>query len=259
MFDNIFDKDFLLPPWAVNSELTKTSTARLSRPREFASPQMSSKENSRPPFLDIDILGDEILQDFVTSDVEHITTVEELAAIAAMTVLVAQDGVDLKGTEARTSELSLQFAHNEKVKAKIAKNSKQPKQSENAESAEIAEIAAKADARRHHHKRPNQLLTPNRSRFTICPTGPGLRAQSRNTTRRPLCHRRNQRSRSGCWTCRFRHKACPEDGMPCATCKRLHLPCDNSVERPPYMVDKKVAAIHLQMIRSKCRRKSTRW
>lgn len=44
--------------------------------------------------------------------------------------------------------------------------------------------------------------------------------------------RRNHRSRRGCWTCRLRHKACPEDGSPCSACSRLNIRCDNDQTRP---------------------------
>lgn len=62
------------------------------------------------------------------------------------------------------------------------------------------------------------------------------------------------RSRSGCWTCRIRHKACPEDGVVCSTCFRLLLMCDTSLERPGYMTNKELAAEKLAVIREACRR-----
>jgi len=65
------------------------------------------------------------------------------------------------------------------------------------------------------------------------------------------------RSRSGCWTCRIRHKACPEDGVVCSTCLRLRLECDTSPERPGYMTNKELAAERLAKIRSICRRPKT--
>lgn len=60
------------------------------------------------------------------------------------------------------------------------------------------------------------------------------------------------RSRSGCWTCRIRHKACPEDGVVCSTCSRLLLVCDTSPERPDYMTNKQLAAEKLAVIREAC-------
>ncbi|KAK6464167.1 hypothetical protein DFJ63DRAFT_311465 [Scheffersomyces coipomensis] len=57
------------------------------------------------------------------------------------------------------------------------------------------------------------------------------------------------RSKSGCWTCRVRHKACPEDRPICGQCIRLHLPCDYSNERPIYMTDPLLQAAKLKEIR----------
>lgn len=42
----------------------------------------------------------------------------------------------------------------------------------------------------------------------------------------------------GCWTCRIRHKSCPQDGEECLSCIRLGLFCDRSVEKPKYMLNK---------------------
>lgn len=42
----------------------------------------------------------------------------------------------------------------------------------------------------------------------------------------------------GCWTCRIRHKSCPQDAERCSTCVRLGLFCDRSPTRPKYMVNK---------------------
>lgn len=46
------------------------------------------------------------------------------------------------------------------------------------------------------------------------------------------------RSRIGCWTCRIRHKACPEERPVCSLCRRLGLDCDYSEEKPIYMTNK---------------------
>lgn len=42
----------------------------------------------------------------------------------------------------------------------------------------------------------------------------------------------------GCWTCRIRHKSCPQDGEECLSCIRLGLFCDRSAEKPKYMMNK---------------------
>lgn len=57
------------------------------------------------------------------------------------------------------------------------------------------------------------------------------------------------RSKSGCWTCRVRHKSCPEDKDVCRQCRRLKLACDYSEERPLYMTDPVLQAIKLKQIR----------
>lgn len=42
----------------------------------------------------------------------------------------------------------------------------------------------------------------------------------------------------GCWTCRIRHKSCPNDTIVCSSCERLKLFCDRSAVRPSYMESK---------------------
>ncbi|ODV78963.1 uncharacterized protein CANTADRAFT_339491 [Suhomyces tanzawaensis NRRL Y-17324] len=58
------------------------------------------------------------------------------------------------------------------------------------------------------------------------------------------------RSKSGCWTCRIRHKACPEDKPQCGQCQRLNLSCDYSGTRPLYMHDPIQQANKLKEIRA---------
>lgn len=57
------------------------------------------------------------------------------------------------------------------------------------------------------------------------------------------------RSRSGCWTCRIRHKSCPEEHPICSQCKRLSLTCDYSPTRPSYMTDPYLNKMKLAQIR----------
>lgn len=71
------------------------------------------------------------------------------------------------------------------------------------------------------------------------------------------------RSPTGCWTCRIRHKRCPEDGFPCTACERLGLECDSSSLRPPYMSDADTRAamrlaIRLQTDKVRCQRHQSR-
>lgn len=58
------------------------------------------------------------------------------------------------------------------------------------------------------------------------------------------------RSKSGCWTCRVRHKACPEERPTCSQCSRLNLDCDYSSIRPTYMVDPILQSNKLKEIRN---------
>lgn len=59
----------------------------------------------------------------------------------------------------------------------------------------------------------------------------------------------NVRSKSGCWTCRIRHKACPEERPECSQCIRLNLLCDYSLMRPEYMTDPGLMTEKLKEIR----------
>ena len=58
------------------------------------------------------------------------------------------------------------------------------------------------------------------------------------------------RSKSGCWTCRVRHKSCPEERPRCSLCVRLSLKCDYSSIRPKYMTDPVQQENRLKEIRS---------
>ena len=44
----------------------------------------------------------------------------------------------------------------------------------------------------------------------------------------------NQRSKSGCWTCRLRRKKCPEDGFPCSNCESRAVVCHGYGPRPAW-------------------------
>lgn len=57
------------------------------------------------------------------------------------------------------------------------------------------------------------------------------------------------RSKNGCWTCRVRHKACPEERPVCSQCSRLDLKCDYSSTRPKYMTDPLLQANKLREIK----------
>ena len=48
----------------------------------------------------------------------------------------------------------------------------------------------------------------------------------------------NWQAGPGCWTCRIRHKSCPQDSEICSSCRRLSLYCDRSKTRPHYMLNK---------------------
>ena len=62
--------------------------------------------------------------------------------------------------------------------------------------------------------------------------------------------KKGPRSKSGCWTCRVRHKACPEERPTCSQCSRLNLDCDYSSIRPTYMVDPILQTNRLKEIRN---------
>lgn len=71
----------------------------------------------------------------------------------------------------------------------------------------------------------------------------------------------NSRSKSGCWTCRIRHKRCPEEKPACSQCERLHLQCDYSNSRPDYMLDASLHSAKLEDIKeqtSKVKKKNLR-
>lgn len=61
--------------------------------------------------------------------------------------------------------------------------------------------------------------------------------------------KRGLRSKKGCWTCRVRHKACPENKPICGQCERLKLECDYSIERPAYMTNTTLQTAKLKEIR----------
>ncbi|KAG7193519.1 uncharacterized protein KQ657_000586 [Scheffersomyces spartinae] len=65
-----------------------------------------------------------------------------------------------------------------------------------------------------------------------------------------LAKKKGVRSKSGCWTCRIRHKACPEDRPECGQCTRLSLKCDYNTVRPQYMYDPILRAKKLSEIRA---------
>lgn len=102
-----------------------------------------------------------------------------------------------------------------------------------------------------------QLLSAAKS-STACRTTQGEVVKIGGPVHPRRRSRNSPRSRSGCWTCRIRHKACPENGIPCGTCIRLDLPCDNAALRPAYMVDKRLAAERLTEIRARRGRKRAR-
>lgn len=105
--------------------------------------------------------------------------------------------------------------------------------------------------------RRNFAAAPHLTQRSSCKTGAGTipllhtraRAWKLRGRRRP--GRVLARSRRGCWTCRLRHKACPEDGVPCSACVRLGIECDLSLLRPRYMSDTEHAAARREAIREK--------
>ncbi|TGJ65804.1 hypothetical protein EYR41_009750 [Orbilia oligospora] len=71
---------------------------------------------------------------------------------------------------------------------------------------------------------------------------------------------RHVRTRTGCWTCRFRKKKCDEARPACEQCSHLRLICDGYDSQPVWMKDpekaaEKKAEIKKQMVRRSRRRK----
>ncbi|KAK6333109.1 hypothetical protein TWF718_010932 [Orbilia javanica] len=71
---------------------------------------------------------------------------------------------------------------------------------------------------------------------------------------------RHVRTRTGCWTCRFRKKKCDEARPACEQCSHLRLTCDGYDGQPVWMKDpekaaEKKAEIKKQMVRRSRRRK----
>lgn len=213
------NKDFL-PEWALSQrgETTTEPTQLVLPPSSEDSRMTAIKTRGGLPSFESDVLTDES-NPFVTSDpAVEMTTIEELAAIAAISVLVAQEGT--------AAYESRQIPGETTTKQVIAR--------------EYLQLSPKHRTHTVHgsHKHGAQKI----------PTGNAHR----------LRYRRNLRSRAGCWTCRLRHKACPEDGQPCGTCKRLNIPCDYATQRPAYMGDQKLAASRLRFIKGACRRRRAR-
>lgn len=65
----------------------------------------------------------------------------------------------------------------------------------------------------------------------------------------PSNQKPQKRSKHGCWTCRIRHKSCPENKPICSQCSRLNLQCDYSTTRPEYMRNPRLQKQKLQEIR----------
>lgn len=72
--------------------------------------------------------------------------------------------------------------------------------------------------------------SPQRKRGTTAPRKKKAASETESTQAKT--------KNGGCWTCRIRHKSCPQDGERCSTCVRLGLFCDQSPTRPKYMMNK---------------------
>lgn len=89
---------------------------------------------------------------------------------------------------------------------------------------------------------PEKRVTRNNKR-KLRPVGVSV---SQHEKKRKL----GARSKTGCWTCRIRHKACPEEKPSCSQCIRLQLDCDYSDKRPSYMSDPNLQIQKLKEIRA---------
>ncbi|OAA43930.1 Zn(2)-C6 fungal-type DNA-binding domain protein [Beauveria brongniartii RCEF 3172] len=68
----------------------------------------------------------------------------------------------------------------------------------------------------------------------------------------------NQRSKSGCWTCRLRRKKCSEDGMPCSNCKSRGVVCHGYGPRPAWKDRGQREQQEVERLQLR-RRSQTRW
>lgn len=161
--------------------------------------------------------------------------------------------------------LAMRFANYEKDR-KARDSSKRRKENVGGTRGEIAKPAKrKAPAARNRPIAPNSHGTSCHLRVSqnTPDASKSSSIQSRSKPRRlqqtkrmhtsSQIGRKIMRSRSGCWTCRIRHKSCPEDGVVCSTCLRLLLVCDTSPKRPDYMKNEKLAAKKLADIQAVCR------
>ncbi|EGX93793.1 C6 transcription factor, putative [Cordyceps militaris CM01] len=69
----------------------------------------------------------------------------------------------------------------------------------------------------------------------------------------------NQRSKSGCWTCRLRRKKCPEDGMPCSNCKARGVVCHGYGPRPAWKDRGQREQEEVDRLQLRRRSQQTRW
>ncbi|KAM3504755.1 hypothetical protein MY10362_003364 [Beauveria mimosiformis] len=68
----------------------------------------------------------------------------------------------------------------------------------------------------------------------------------------------NQRSKSGCWTCRLRRKKCSEDGMPCSNCRSRGVVCHGYGPRPAWKDRGQREQQEVERLQLR-RRSQTRW
>lgn len=173
----------------------------------------------------------EIDTDFLTSEAEDYTrgTIEELATISRRaSAVAAYNSANLQeithSDHAGKSLPKVQFTHH-RSQAKISPF------------AEKRRVVKRAKKTRNSRKRKQETEWE-----------PSAHSQRKSkVTSAKLSE--ILRSTRGCWTCRIRHKACPEDGFPCSACIRLGLECDISESRPSYMLDQKLTAHRLGQIR----------
>lgn len=229
MPERLSNDGLVIPVWAFDAETPLSyGLFRPSTPTSFAallsSHDLPLKDNSHGELEPRWQLTSEFTLDdestrmaaFLTSDADTETTIEDLAAIAAK----AQSTLTINSLECQQHSLFQQSSTMDHERGKFY-------------------------SRRICRTRLQQTQSPSSpAPLEVCP-GHRKTVGQNSSRRRQKCHR----SKSGCWTCRLRHKACPEDGVPCSTCIRLHLKCDANVERPAYMTDKKLAAAYFERMR----------
>lgn len=238
-----------IPNWARSLQSDKANTTNFTVPLSL---------HSTPNHLRYLLRFENDILQFLTSDPVAETTIEDLAAMAMRSERLREEEKENvepnreEKTPAKIGNLVLKSHKSRKGKS-AAKAAGKPTPKASAMSSPYS--GAKSKVSPKVSPKPKSSIPEIRN--STLETGPSLIVTVRlGSAVKAATHRgkpraqRKSRSRSGCWTCRLRHKACPEDGDPCGLCVRLRMPCDYSAVKPAYMSDKKLASARLKFIRT---------